>query len=52
VAADASTLYARNLMNFLNLMLDPASGELKIDRADEIIAGTLLCGGGEVAAKS
>ena len=52
VAADASTLYARNLMNFLNLMLDPASGELKIDRSDEIIAGTLLCGGGEVAAKS
>lgn len=51
VAADASTLYARNLMNFLNLMLDPASGELKIDRSDEIIAGTLLCGGGEVAAK-
>ncbi|MBV6448857.1 Re/Si-specific NAD(P)(+) transhydrogenase subunit alpha [Nitrosomonas sp.] len=52
VAADASTLYARNLMNFLNLMLDPASSELKIDRADEIIAGTLLCGGGEIAAKS
>ncbi|QOJ20616.1 MAG: Re/Si-specific NAD(P)(+) transhydrogenase subunit alpha [Gammaproteobacteria bacterium] len=52
VAADASTLYARNLMNFLNLMLDPASGELKIDRADEIIAGTLLCGGGEIAAKA
>lgn len=52
VAADASTLYARNLMNFLNLMLDPASGELKIDRTDEIIAGTLLCGGGEIAATS
>ena len=52
VAADASTLYARNLMNFLNLMLDPASGELKIDRTDEIIAGTLLCGGGEIAAKA
>jgi len=52
VAADASTLYARNLMNFLNLMLDPASGELKIDRTDEIIAGTLLCGGGEIAVKS
>ena len=52
VAADASTLYARNLMNFLNLMLDPASGELKIDRTDEIIAGTLLCGGGEIAAAS
>jgi len=52
VAADSSTLYARNLMNFLNLMLDPESGELKIDRSDEIIAGTLLCAGGEVASKS
>lgn len=52
VAADASTLYARNLMNFLNLMLDQESGELKIDRADEIIAGTLLCSDGEIAVKS
>lgn len=52
VAADSSTLYARNLMNFLNLMLDPVSGELKIDRADEIIAGTLLCAGGEIVSKS
>ncbi len=52
VAADASTLYARNLMNFLNLMLDPESGELKIDHADEIIAGTLLCANGEVISKS
>lgn len=52
VAADASTLYARNLMNFLNLMLDPESGEMKIDRADEIIAGTLLCADGEIISKS
>ncbi|MDO8894517.1 MAG: Re/Si-specific NAD(P)(+) transhydrogenase subunit alpha [Nitrosomonas sp.] len=52
VAADSSTLYARNLMNFLNLMLDPESGELKIDRSDEIIAGTLLCSGGEIASKA
>lgn len=51
VAADSSTLYARNLMNFLNLMLDPESGELKIDRGDEIIAGTLVCAGGEVISK-
>lgn len=49
VAADASSLYARNLMNFLNLMLDPESGALKIDREDEIIAGTLLCAGGVIA---
>ncbi|MBP6058010.1 MAG: Re/Si-specific NAD(P)(+) transhydrogenase subunit alpha [Nitrosomonas sp.] len=51
VAADSSTLYARNLMNFLNLMLDPESGELKIDRGDEIIVGTLVCAGGEIISK-
>jgi NAD(P) transhydrogenase subunit alpha len=34
VAADSSALYARNLMNFLNLMLDAKSGEFKIDRED------------------
>ncbi len=48
VAADSSTLYARNLMNFLNLMLDPNSSELKVDRSDEIVAGTLVCTGGEI----
>jgi NAD(P) transhydrogenase subunit alpha len=52
VAADASTLYARNLMNFLNLMLDQENDALKIDRSDEIIAGTLLCADGEVVGKS
>ncbi|ALQ50228.1 Re/Si-specific NAD(P)(+) transhydrogenase subunit alpha [Nitrosomonas ureae] len=51
VAADASTLYARNLMNFLNLMLDQENDALKIDRSDEIIAGTLLCAGGNVIGK-
>jgi len=47
VAADSSALYARNLMNFLNLMLDAESGELKIDREDEIVAGTIVCTNGE-----
>jgi len=47
VAADASALYARNLFNFLGLMLDAKSGEMKIDREDEIIAGTLLCSDGQ-----
>jgi NAD(P) transhydrogenase subunit alpha len=51
VAADASALYARNLMNFLNLMLDSNNGELKINWEDEIIAGTLVCSGGEVIKK-
>jgi H+-translocating NAD(P) transhydrogenase subunit alpha len=51
VAADASALYARNLLNFLNLLVDPKTGELKLDRSDEIIAGSLVCIDGEVAKK-
>jgi H+-translocating NAD(P) transhydrogenase subunit alpha len=43
MAADASALYARNLLNFLNLLVDPKTGELTMDRSDEIIAGTLVC---------
>jgi NAD(P) transhydrogenase subunit alpha len=51
VAADASALYARNLINFLGLMLDAKSGAFNIDREDEIIAGTLMCMNGEVLKK-
>jgi NAD(P) transhydrogenase subunit alpha len=43
LAADASALYARNVLNFVNLLVDPKSGELKLDRADEIIEGSLVC---------
>ena len=52
VAADSSALYARNLMNFLNLMLDAKNGEFKIDREDEIVDGTIACTGGEVIKKA
>ena len=52
VATDASALYARNLLNFLNLMLDAKNGEFKVDREDEIIAGTLVCADGEVIKKA
>jgi NAD(P) transhydrogenase subunit alpha len=52
VAADSSALYARNLMNFLNLMLDAKSGEFKIDREDEIVDGTIVCTGGEIIKKA
>jgi NAD(P) transhydrogenase subunit alpha len=51
VAADSSALYARNLLNLLNLMHDAKTGEFKINREDEIIAGTLVCAGGEVLKK-
>ncbi|MBM3342754.1 MAG: Re/Si-specific NAD(P)(+) transhydrogenase subunit alpha [Betaproteobacteria bacterium] len=52
VAADSSALYARNLLNFLALMLDAKTGEFKINREDEVIAGTLVCMGGEVVKKA
>ena len=52
VASDASALYARNVLSFLNLLLDPRSGQLNLDRNDEIIAGALLCIGGEVVSKA
>jgi NAD(P) transhydrogenase subunit alpha len=49
VAADASALYARNLLNFLNLLCDAKNGgAININREDDIIAGTLLCLNGEV----
>jgi NAD(P) transhydrogenase subunit alpha len=43
VAADASALYARNLLNFLNLLCDPKNGgAININREDDIIAGSLI----------
>ncbi len=51
VAADSSALYSRNLLNFISLMLDAKTGEFKINREDEIIAGTLVCAAGEVTKK-
>ncbi len=52
VPADSSALYARNLLNFLNLLVDPKTGELKLDREDEIIAGSLVCINGEIVEKA
>ena len=43
LAADSSALYARNLLNFTSLLLDPKSGELTLNRSDEILAATLVC---------
>ena len=47
VAADASALYARNLLDFLKLIITK-EGTLNIDLADDIVAATLLCRDGEV----
>jgi NAD(P) transhydrogenase subunit alpha len=50
VAADASALYARNVLDFLKLIIDKED-KLVIDPADEIIAATLVCIDGEVLRK-
>jgi H+-translocating NAD(P) transhydrogenase subunit alpha len=50
VAADASALYARNVLDFLKLIVD-RDAQLTINRDDEIVAATLLCSGGEVLRK-
>ena len=42
LAADASALYARNILAFVNLLVDPKTGVLNVNRADEIIAGALV----------
>jgi len=49
VPADASALYARNVLNFLALSLDAKSGEFAIPRDDEIVKATLVCENGQVA---
>ena len=51
LAADASALYARNLFNFLNLLINAKTGEVKLNREDEIIADTLQCIDGAVVKK-
>jgi NAD(P) transhydrogenase subunit alpha len=48
LAADATSMYAKNLLNFLTPMLDPESGALAIDWEDEIIAGCVVTRDGAV----
>ncbi|MDR8067627.1 Re/Si-specific NAD(P)(+) transhydrogenase subunit alpha [Burkholderia cenocepacia] len=50
VASDASALYARNLLDFMKLIVTK-EGTLDIDLTDDIVAATLLCRDGELARK-
>jgi len=50
VAADASALYARNVLDFLKLIL-PNDGGLKVDMEDDIVAACLMTQGGDVKRK-
>jgi NAD(P) transhydrogenase subunit alpha len=47
VAADASALYARNVIDFLKLVID-ADGKLKIDLEDDIVKACLVVRDGQV----
>ena len=47
VAADASALYARNVLDFLKLVIDK-EGQLVIDTNDDIVAACLMCRDGQV----
>ncbi len=48
LAVDASNLYARNLFNFVSLIVDKESGEAKLDWEDEIIKGAGLTRNGAI----
>ena len=48
LATDASQLYARNLYNFVELLVDQESGALAIDWDDEIVKGTCVTRDGEI----
>lgn len=50
VAADASALYARNVIDFLKLVVNK-EGALHVDMADDIVAACLMAQGGEVKRK-
>jgi NAD(P) transhydrogenase subunit alpha len=51
VATDASALYARNIQDFLKLIIN-ADGALAIQSDDEIVAACLVCEGGNVARRN
>ena len=50
VAADSSALYARNVLDFLKLIINK-EGALHVDMADDIVAACLMTQGGEVKRK-
>ena len=50
VAADSSALYARNVLDFLKLIINK-EGALHVDMADDIVAACLMTQAGEVKRK-
>jgi NAD(P) transhydrogenase subunit alpha len=48
IPVNASSLYARNLLAFLDIMIDKTEKVLKVDWDDEIIKGTLVAKDGKI----
>jgi H+-translocating NAD(P) transhydrogenase subunit alpha len=48
LAPATSSLYARNLLNFVDLLIDKDSGELAIDEDDDLVKGALITRHGKV----
>ena len=48
IAVDATALYARNLVNYLQPLIDKETKAVKLDLADEVVKGSLLTQHGKV----
>ncbi len=48
LAVDSSALYARNLLNFVSLIVDKKTGALALDWDDEIVKGAALTRAGQI----
>ncbi len=48
IAADASELYARNILNFITPLIDVNSGKLTLNPEDEIVRETMLTHSGRI----
>ena len=48
VAKDASALYAKNIINFLSIMIDKEKKKINIDWEDEIIKSVILSHQGNI----
>jgi len=51
LAVDASSLYARNLFNFVSLIVDKKAGTLNLDWNDEIVKGSAVTKDGQPVAR-
>jgi len=51
VAAEASALYARNLLNFLQPMYDKEAKAFKLSAQDDVVGPTIIVAGGQVVYK-